>query len=158
MITSTHHSGFVVKDLTRAVKFYRDVLGLKIYDSFDLDGEELSRGIGYENAHIKRLPCCGRGRGHILELLEYINPPFIDRPDGGQKRVGSRPFRIHRGRLRGHLPDAHQRRRQGVKPAGRAAPRRENLLPAGHRGELDRDRGDQRYPDTHKRPRVLGML
>ena len=91
MITSTHHSGFVVKDLARAVKFYRDVMGLKIYDSFDLDGEELSRGLGYENAHI-RGALLWAGPGHILELLEYINPPLIERPTEDRNALGAGHF------------------------------------------------------------------
>jgi len=73
MITSTHHSGFVVKNLDSTVEFYRDVMGLKVSHTFDLEGEESSKLLGYDEVHVKGA-LLSADSGHMLEFLEYINP------------------------------------------------------------------------------------
>lgn len=73
---SMWHTGITVNDLDVSVSFYRDVLGLKVQvaptDWFE--GEELSDGLGVENA-ILRLCILEIGdSGDMLEMLEYKNP------------------------------------------------------------------------------------
>lgn len=74
------HVGFVVRDLDRSVRFYRDVVGLTLRHRQTQDNEYTSRLLGYDGARIHvaqfDLPV-GRGSrsGHILELIEYERPP-----------------------------------------------------------------------------------
>ena len=78
MITSMNHTGFVVRDLEKAVAFYRDVVGMEVVRSVDRDGGTISQVVGYENTHLKATHL-STGSGPTLELIEYVNPPATDR-------------------------------------------------------------------------------
>jgi len=69
-----NHTGFVVSDLERSVRFYRDGLGLEVDRELEADAWELSQVVGYEKAHIKVVMLIGDD-GHVLELIQYVNPP-----------------------------------------------------------------------------------
>jgi catechol 2,3-dioxygenase-like lactoylglutathione lyase family enzyme len=45
-----HHTGVTVRDLDRAVVFYRDTLGLPVVDRFSVDGEAFSAAVGVDGA------------------------------------------------------------------------------------------------------------
>ncbi len=75
------HTGITVSDLDRSLPFYRDMLGLELItgptDVFE--GDELSKGVGVEEAKL-RLAIFKVGEGS-LELLEYQNPKSsVDKP------------------------------------------------------------------------------
>ncbi|MDG5777523.1 VOC family protein [Haloarculaceae archaeon H-GB2-1] len=66
---SAHHYGVTVRDLDRAVTFYRDVLGLDVLSRFSVSGEAFETGVGVEGA-------AGRfahldADGTRVELVEY---------------------------------------------------------------------------------------
>ena len=88
MIRGMNHSGIVVRDLDSAVGFYRDVVGLKLLDTFERDGGPISDVLGYENTHIKGATL-DIGEGHKLELIEYINPPPAARPTEERSVLGA---------------------------------------------------------------------
>ena len=69
-----NHTGFVVEDLERSRKFYMEGLGLEELKLFEIQSYELGRVVGYDNAHIKASMLAGAD-GHVLELIEYIDPP-----------------------------------------------------------------------------------
>ncbi len=71
----TAHFSFTVKDLERSVGFYRDTLGMNLAATMDREGEDISRIVDFENAHLKiaflELP---QSSGLRLELIQYLAP------------------------------------------------------------------------------------
>lgn len=88
MITGMNHTGFVVRDLERAVAFYRDVIGLKVVATRERQGKPISQVVGYDNAHLK-IAILSAGDGHLLELIQYVNPPGAARPSSERSVIGA---------------------------------------------------------------------
>jgi len=66
---AAHHVGITVRDLDRAIPFYRDVLGLGVLDRFSVSGPEFAAAVGVEDAtgsfaHLD-------ADGARVELIEY---------------------------------------------------------------------------------------
>ncbi len=72
---STAHVSFTVEDIERSLGFYRDTLGMELVGRMERVGEDISRIVAFEDAHLKiaflELP---RGGGMQLELIEYVSP------------------------------------------------------------------------------------
>ncbi len=72
---STAHMSFTVESLDRSLEFYRDALGMELVGSMERVGEDISRIVAFEDAHLKiafvELPKSG---GMQLELIEYVSP------------------------------------------------------------------------------------
>ena len=79
MIKAMHHTGFVVRDVEKAVEFYRDVVGLDLIDRLEARG--------YDNTHLK-IALFGTGDGHRLELIQYVSPPSAERPTQERNVLG----------------------------------------------------------------------
>jgi catechol 2,3-dioxygenase-like lactoylglutathione lyase family enzyme len=88
MITKMNHTGFVVKDLDRSVAFYRDIVGLKVVATRERQGGPISQIVGYENAHLK-IAILGVEDGHLLELIQYVNPPNSSRLSRQRNGLGA---------------------------------------------------------------------
>ena len=73
MSITMNHTGFVVSDLDRSVEFYRDGLGLELDRSRESSSPGLSSIVGYDDAHIRVALLTGTD-GHVLELIQYVNP------------------------------------------------------------------------------------
>ncbi len=77
MITKIRHTGLVVKDLNKAVKFY-EALGFKISSRQVETGSFIDQVVGLEKVEVETAkflaPC-----GGMLELLQYHSHP-IDAP------------------------------------------------------------------------------
>ena len=73
MLKSFFHTGFVVKDLQESVEFYANVLGMRVAGRMERQGEYANQLLAFPDAHIKGA-FMGKGEGHQLELLQYINP------------------------------------------------------------------------------------
>lgn len=90
MITRMNHTGFIVADLDKSVDFYTNVMGLKIVRRIERDGGPISQVLDYPDTHIKAGLLGLEGEeGHILELIEYINPPSADRPTEERAVLGA---------------------------------------------------------------------
>lgn len=75
MITSFNHSGFVVSDLDRMVRFYRDLLGLTVVREVESIAPPEGDHTGIPGAQ-RALVFVGAPEGnHLLELVHYIAPP-----------------------------------------------------------------------------------
>ena len=79
VITSMHHTGFVVADLDKSVAFYRDVMGLTVNVSRERKGGPVTQVLGYEDTHLK-IALLSIGDGHTLELIQYVHPTGAARP------------------------------------------------------------------------------
>ena len=88
MIQRLHHTGFVVRDRNKAVAFYRDVVGLKVISEYERRGEGIDQVIGYQDAHLKATTL-DLGEGHVLELIQYLNPSSEERPTEERSVLGA---------------------------------------------------------------------
>ena len=88
MIKMLHHTGFVVRDLDKAKRFYTEVVGLELLDTRERVGEAIELIVGYEGAHLKAVDV-GTGDGHKLELIEYVKPPADDRATDERSAIGA---------------------------------------------------------------------
>ena len=73
MLKSFFHTGFVVKDIEESVKFYSDVLGMRIAGRSERKGEFAQQMLAFPDAHIKG-GFLDVGDGHQLELIQYLSP------------------------------------------------------------------------------------
>ncbi len=73
MLKSFFHTGFVVKDIDKSVKFYADVLGMRIAGRTERQGEFVEQVLAFPGAHIKG-GFVDLGEGHQLELIQYLSP------------------------------------------------------------------------------------
>ena len=87
MIKDMHHTGFVVRDVETAVEFYRDVIGLEVTSRYERTGPGVSSVVGYEGAHLQ-VALMGAGGVHVLELIQYLNPPPAERPTTERSVLG----------------------------------------------------------------------
>ena len=78
MAITLNHTGFVVRDVEESMKFYRDALGLHVDRRGESNTPGLAQCVGYDGAHIKTALLTGAD-GHVLELIQYINPEGVPR-------------------------------------------------------------------------------
>ena len=74
-LLGVHHTGLVVKDLDRSIRFYHDLLGLEFYNEPTpwFSGPDLARGVGVPGAELRQVTFWV-GEHSTVELLEYRNP------------------------------------------------------------------------------------
>ncbi len=86
MLKSFFHTGFVVKDIEASIKFYGEVLGMRIAGRTEREGEFVEQVLAFPGAHIDRA-MLDKGDGHKLELVQYLSPasgnPTVNRNDLG---------------------------------------------------------------------------
>ena len=73
MLKSFFHTGFVVKDIEESVRFYSEVLGMRIAGRTERQGEFVEQVLAFPGAHIKG-GFVDIGEGHQLELIQYLSP------------------------------------------------------------------------------------
>ncbi|MBI4304906.1 MAG: VOC family protein [Chloroflexi bacterium] len=89
-IRALYHTGFVVAHLDRSLKFYTEVLGMRVErPPTELEGEWISTVVGYKGARL-RSAFVGIGDGHSIELIQYLAPKGTDGTvERERNRVGS---------------------------------------------------------------------
>lgn len=89
-IRALYHTGFVVTDLDRSLRFYTEVLGMRIErPPTELSGDWISTVVGYPGAHL-RSAFVGIGDGHSIELIQYLAPKGSQAPASTERsRVGA---------------------------------------------------------------------
>lgn len=78
MVTGHWHTGFVVEDMDRAVRFYTDGLGLSMVRSYQTDSAPAAQVLGYDKADVK-VAVLEMKDGASLELLQYVEPHTLAR-------------------------------------------------------------------------------
>ena len=73
MLKSFFHTGFVVRDIEESVKFYSEILGMRIAGRTERQGEFVEQVLAFPGAHIKG-GFVDMGEGHQLELIQYLAP------------------------------------------------------------------------------------
>ncbi len=73
MITGFNHTGFVVRDIEAMTTFYRDILGLVVQFEAEVEGEFISKLMGFPDTRA-RITFLGReNEKHALELLQHLS-------------------------------------------------------------------------------------
>jgi lactoylglutathione lyase len=88
LITGHWHSGFVVADLERSIRFYTDGLGLSLIRSYRTDSPLAAQVLGYEAVDVK-VALIQISEGAVLELLQYIEPHTLARQISERHVIGS---------------------------------------------------------------------
>ncbi len=73
MLKSFFHTGFVVREIEESVRFYSEVLGMRIVGRTERQGEFVEQVLAFPGAHIKG-GFVDMGEGHQLELIQYLAP------------------------------------------------------------------------------------
>ena len=87
MILNTHHTGFVVEDLEKAIEFYTEGLGFEVSARYERTGDAIQKVVGYGSAHLN-LALLSLGKEHLVELIQYISPEPIPRPTNERSAFG----------------------------------------------------------------------
>jgi catechol 2,3-dioxygenase-like lactoylglutathione lyase family enzyme len=89
-LLGVHHTGLVVKDLDRSIRFYHDLLGLEFYNEPTpwFSGPDLARGVGVPGAELRQVTFWV-GEHSTVELLEYRNPPQTAAAPVPNNRLGA---------------------------------------------------------------------
>lgn len=74
MITNLRHTGIVVSDMERSLKFYRDLIGLKVVKDFSEKGDYIDSILGLSGVHLRMVKLV-TDDGSIIELLQYLSHP-----------------------------------------------------------------------------------
>lgn len=72
MVRSVRHTGLVVADLERSLTFYRDMLGLSIYQRMTESGPFIERIVGLPGVVLEWVKLLAPD-GSLVELLKYQN-------------------------------------------------------------------------------------
>lgn len=74
MIAGVRHFGIVVSNMERSLKFYRDLLGLKIERSMNESGSFLDNMLNLKNVKVKTVKMSAPNGITLIELLEFSFP------------------------------------------------------------------------------------
>jgi catechol 2,3-dioxygenase-like lactoylglutathione lyase family enzyme len=90
MLGAVAHIGITVRDMEGALKFYRDLLGLKVLGDITVTGEEISRVTQVKGATVRAVYLrSGEDlSGPPLELLHFIEPGETGVPYAGLANPG----------------------------------------------------------------------
>lgn len=72
MMKAVRHAGIVVSDLAKSLRFYRDLLGLRIAKQKEESGEYIDAICGLKNARINTVKLAA-GDGSLIELLYFYS-------------------------------------------------------------------------------------
>ena len=72
-VSRVHHAGVTVADADRSLRFYRDLLGMKVLGDTRLSRADVAALLGADEIDL-RIVDLDTGDGRIIELLEYASP------------------------------------------------------------------------------------
>jgi catechol 2,3-dioxygenase-like lactoylglutathione lyase family enzyme len=78
MISSIRHVGFVVTNLDESLKFYSEILGLKIYRRYIESGDFIDSLTGMKNVNLEWVKLIIPSGG-LIELLQYHSHPQVNK-------------------------------------------------------------------------------
>ena len=74
-----HHVAIAVKDMDKSIAFYRDALGLNIFQDKVISGPEVDTGLMEPGAKVRMVLLMDE-TGNMIELLDWQSPPATERP------------------------------------------------------------------------------
>ena len=75
MIKDVRHVGIMVSDMEKSLKFYRDLLGLKVKSLVDEEGEFLNNMLAHENVKNKVVKLSAASGNALVELFYSYSHP-----------------------------------------------------------------------------------
>lgn len=75
-----HHVAIAVKDMEESLKFYRDGIGLSIFQDEVISGPDLDASLMVRGGKVRMVLLAGAA-ANMIELLDWINPAVRARPD-----------------------------------------------------------------------------
>ena len=87
MITKIRHTGLVVADLEKSLRFWRDVLGFSITRRMDESGPHIDALLGLESVHVTTVKLAAPD-GSLIELLHFHSHPDRDSWEGTPHSTG----------------------------------------------------------------------
>ncbi len=90
MLGSVAHIGITVRDMDKAIHFYRDVLGLKLIGDITFAGEEADILIGESNVKLRAVYLRSQEdrKSPPIELLHFVEPVAKGEPYAGVANPG----------------------------------------------------------------------
>jgi catechol 2,3-dioxygenase-like lactoylglutathione lyase family enzyme len=76
MISAIRHTGLVVADLERALRFWRDLLGFRVAKQMEESGAHLDAMMGLEHVAVTTVKLAAPD-GNLIELLHFHSHPDI---------------------------------------------------------------------------------
>ena len=74
-----HHVAIAVKDMESSIAFYKDALGLSIFQDEVISGPDVETGLMEKGARV-RMVLLADEVGNMIELLGWQSPPVRERP------------------------------------------------------------------------------
>jgi len=74
-VRGVRHFGIVVSDLERSLRFYRDLLGLKVVKVMDESGEYIDNMLSLQNVRVTTVKMSADSGSTLVELLEFRSHP-----------------------------------------------------------------------------------
>jgi len=132
MIKNLNHVCLIVKDLDRSIRFYRDIMGLRVSKVTDIEGEYPQRVLGVKGVKISyaklSVPDRSDRDGPVLELHWWRQPRILPKKIYGHISFGVKDIDGEYRRLRRKgvrfiskpltAPDGHARICFGRDPNG----------------------------------------
>lgn len=81
VVRAVRHFGIVVSDMERALRFYRDLLGLKVVRVMDESGAYIENMLALPNVRVTTVKLSAEGGSTLVELLEFKSHPRRPRTD-----------------------------------------------------------------------------
>lgn len=75
MVKTIRHFGIVVSDVERSLRFYRDLLGLKVVRVMDESGEYIDNMLLLQNTRVTTVKLSADSGLTLVELLEFKSHP-----------------------------------------------------------------------------------
>jgi catechol 2,3-dioxygenase-like lactoylglutathione lyase family enzyme len=75
-----HHVAIAVKDIDESLKFYRDGIGLNVFQDEVISGPALDASLMVRNGKV-RMVLLADAAANMIELLGWENPVVRERPD-----------------------------------------------------------------------------
>lgn len=82
------HFGIVVSDIEKSLRFYRDLLGLKIKVDVLEEGKFIDTILGIENVRVRTVKMAADD-GYLIELLWYKSHPRKRRKNNDIRNIGA---------------------------------------------------------------------
>ena len=92
MIKDVRHVGIVVSDMEKSLKFYRDLLGLKVKSLEDEEGEFLDNMLAHENVKNKVAKLYAKNGNALIELIDSRS--YANKKDRDFFTIGASHFSL----------------------------------------------------------------
>lgn len=86
-IKNIRHTGIVVTDMERSLRFYRDIMGLKLVIDFTEKGEYIDSVLNVTGANVRMAKLITED-GSMIELLQYYSHPEKRDADNSIYEIG----------------------------------------------------------------------